>query len=392
MSQSKFKVGSLVGGAALVALGVAFAGQATAGDARVVKSSSDKVSLKVTGQFSTEMHVVDDGFSQRVRHSDANYSSSRFRFLADSKVNANLKVRGVAEIAMNDARNSASNAEGAAHGGRTTSGGSDVQTRKTELIFTHNQLGRVYMGAGSAGADGVMNINTHGVYSSLPGFMGLIASGIQFKEDKHTRSGLSLGGQFADLDFNSRQQRIRYDTPNIGGFMVTMSHSDDQTLEAALRFSGKALGSKIKAGAGIAHATGSGEAFEHQIGAQISMAHKSGIGFTMGCGFQKRNTQVTVAGVQEQDNDRSGCHTQGHFKRKFNSLGASTIVVEYDQKENMQNYGDVAKGIGVNFHQHITAAALEVWVKYSNFDVDREVGNAEVKGIDIVSLGTRMKF
>jgi hypothetical protein len=392
MSQSKYKVGSLLGGAALVALGVAFAGQVTAGEARVMKNSKDQVSLKVTGQFSTEASMVDDGFSQRVRHSDANYSSSRFRFLADSKVNANLKVRGVAEIAMNDARNSASNAEGAAHGGRTTSGGSDVQTRKTELIFTHNQLGRVYMGAGSAGADGVMNINTHGVYSSLPGFMGLIASGIQFKEDKHTRSGLSLGGQFADLDFNSRQQRIRYDTPNIGGFMVTMSHSDDQTLEAALRFSGKALGSKIKAGAGIAHATGSGEAFEHQIGAQISMAHKSGIGFTMGCGFQKRNTQVTVAGVQEQDNDRSGCHTQGHFKRKFNSLGASTIVVEYDQKENMQNYGDVAKGIGVNFHQHITAAALEVWVKYSNFDVDREVGNAEVKGIDIVSLGTRMKF
>ena len=48
MSQSKFKVGSLIGGAAFVALGVAFAGQATAGDARVVKSSSDKVSLKVT--------------------------------------------------------------------------------------------------------------------------------------------------------------------------------------------------------------------------------------------------------------------------------------------------------------------------------------------------------
>ena len=40
MSQSKFKVGSLLGSTALVALGVAFAGQATAGDhARVVKSS-----------------------------------------------------------------------------------------------------------------------------------------------------------------------------------------------------------------------------------------------------------------------------------------------------------------------------------------------------------------
>ena len=389
MSQSKYKVSSLLGGAALVALGVAFAGQVTAGEARVMKNSKDQVSLKVTGQFSTEASMVDDGFSQRVRHSDANFSSSRFRFIADSKVNANLKVRGVAEIAMNDNRNSASNARGAAHLGRS---GNDLQTRKTELIFTHNQLGRVYMGAGSAGADGVMNINTHGVYSSLPGFMGLIASGHQFKSDKDTLSGASLGGQFADLDFNSRQQRIRYDTPNIGGFMVTMSHNDDQTVEAALRFSGKAGGTKIKAGAGVAQPTGSGETFEHMLGAQVSMAHNSGIGITMGCGFQKRNAQVTVAGVQEQDNDRTGCHTQGHFKRKFNSLGASTIVVEYDRKNNMQNYGDVATGIGVNFHQHVTAAALEVWVKYSNFDLKQEVGTATVKDIDIISLGTRMKF
>tara|TARA_B100000676_G_scaffold261025_1_gene271119 strand:- start:1236 stop:2408 length:1173 start_codon:yes stop_codon:yes gene_type:complete len=390
MSHSKLKVGSVLGGAALVALGVAFAGQATAGEARVMKNSKDQVSLKVTGQFSTEMHMVDDGFSTRVRHQDANYSSSRFRFIAGSKVNSNLKVKGVAEIAMNDARNAPSNARATFNSGRS---GNDLQTRKTEVIFTHNQMGRVYIGAGSAGADGVMNINTHGVYSSLPGFMGLIASSHQFKEDKDTLSGASVGGQFADLDFNSRQQRVRYDTPAVGGFMLTMSHSDRQTVEAAIRFSGKMFDSKVKAGIGTAQMSGEGEAFDEMYGAQVSMAHKSGLGFTMGCGFQKRAAKVTSsAGIQETDNDRSGCHTQGHLKRKFNSLGASTIVVEYDRKANMQSHGDVATGVGVNFHQKIDAAALEVWVKYSNYDLEREVGSASVEDIDIISLGTRMKF
>ena len=72
MSQSKFKVGSLLGSTALVALGVAFAGQATAADhARVIKSSKDQVSLKISGQFSREITVVDDGFSTRVRHADS---------------------------------------------------------------------------------------------------------------------------------------------------------------------------------------------------------------------------------------------------------------------------------------------------------------------------------
>ena len=388
MSHSKFKVGSLTGGAALVALGVAFAGQATAGDARVVKSSSDKVSLKVTGQFSTEMHAIDDGFSTRVRHADSNFSSSRFRFIAGSKVNSNLKVKGVAEIAMNDARNNFSNARGKFNGGRS---GNDVQTRKTELIFTHNQLGKVYMGAGSAGADGIMNINTHGVYSSLPNFMGLAGFSAEFKEDKDTVSGITLGKQFADLDFNGRQQRVRYDTPAVGGFMVTVSHSDEQAVEAAIRFSGKAFGSKIKAGVGTAQMSGEGDEFDEMYGAMISVAHKSGFGLALGCGFQKRAEQVTGAsGIQETDNDKAGCGTQGHFKRKFNSLGASTIVVEYEKKDNMQAFGDTATGIGVNFHQKIDAAALEVWVKYSNFDVERE--GTSIEDIDMVSMGTRMKF
>ena len=96
MSQSKFKVGSLLGSTALVALGVAFAGQATAGDhARVVKSSKDQVSLKISGQFSREITVVDDGHSTRVRHADSNYSSSRFRFHAGGKINSNIKVGGL---------------------------------------------------------------------------------------------------------------------------------------------------------------------------------------------------------------------------------------------------------------------------------------------------------
>ena len=110
MSQSKFKVGSLLGSTALVALGVAFAGQATAGDhARVVKSSKDQVSVKISGQFSREMSVVDDGFSTRVRHADSNYSSSRFRIHASGKINSNIKVGARNDIAFDDARNAPNN-------------------------------------------------------------------------------------------------------------------------------------------------------------------------------------------------------------------------------------------------------------------------------------------
>ena len=81
---------------------------------------------------------------------------------------------------------------------------------------------------------------------------------------------------------------------------------------------------------------------------------------------------------------------QGHFQRKFNELGKSSLVVEYDQKENTAGDGDTATGVGVTLHQAIDAAAMEVWVKYSNFDLDRE--GVDTDDIDVFTLGTRMKF
>ena len=75
----------------------------------------------------------------------------------------------------------------------------------------------------------------------------------------------------------------------------------------------------------------------------------------------------TVGTNTQEDLDKFGCVVQGHFQRKFNELGKSSLVVEYDQKENMNTAGDgdTATGVGVTLHQAIDAAAMEVWVKYS---------------------------
>jgi hypothetical protein len=77
MSQSKFKATNLLAGTALVALGVAFAGQVSAKDhARVIKSGKDQVSLSISGHVSRQITIVDDGRTS-VRHSDSDFSSSR---------------------------------------------------------------------------------------------------------------------------------------------------------------------------------------------------------------------------------------------------------------------------------------------------------------------------
>ena len=379
MSQSKFKAANLLAGTALVALGVAFAGQASAGShAKVIKTSKHNTSLKISGQFSRSIHHIDDGQNKRVHHQDSNFSSSRLLFDAAGKINSNLKVGARLEVAVDDGRNNTNNV--APNGGRT---GNDFQTRKTEIHFTHGQLGKLWVGAGDTATNGVLNINTHGIYSALPGDMALIITSTAFTNSGDSTQGIAMfGAALRELDFNSRHPRIRYDTPVFGGFMASVSHNSQQSIDYALRYSGKMLDTKVKAAAGLAQNT-SGAAFSEMYGAQISARHSSGLGATLGCGYW--NSQANSSA----EIDPAGCAVQGHFQRKFNEMGQSSIVLGFEQKDDF-TAGAVAKGYAVTLHQKVDAAALEVWAKYSTFELDLE--GSSFNDIDVVSIGTRLKF
>jgi len=385
MSKYNFKKAHLLAGSAVVALGVVAAGQASAdGHARVVKSSRDQVSLRISGQIHREVHVADDGVNTRVAHVDSNYSSSRFRFHLASKVNKDLRVGGLAEIAMDDARNGFDIQ--APSGGKS---GNDLQTRIMELTFTHSQLGKLSMGAGNAAANGVNNINLHGVSVALPNGEGFLGStGLQYtREDDNTQIGSGVLSTHGDLDFNGREPRLRYDTPVLMGFVGSISHDSSQSLEYAIRWGGKMFDTNISAGVGMAQNT-SGRAIEEQYGAQISFKHSSGLGTTFGCHYANSGANSG----EQTEQDPAGCVVQGHFQRKFNEMGNTTLVVEYTQKDDVDLRGDIATMHGVTLKQDIDAAGLDVFAKYSNYDLERETIDTGVHDIDVFTIGSRVRF
>ena len=389
MSQSKFKTANLLAGTAVVALGLAVAGQASAdGHAKVVKNSKDQVSLKISGQISRQVHLVDDGFNTRVRHDDSNYSSSRFRFHADSKVNADLKISGLTEIAMDDARNGGTG-QAAQNGGRS---GNDLQTRIMEIAFKHSAFGKVTMGAGDKAANGVMNTNTHGIYTALPNGLSLQNAALVFRDSvTGNLDGPTAIGAFGDLDFTSRGTRLRYDTPVVAGFVASISHDDEQTVEAALRYSGKIFDTKIRASVGYSDATASNTDANQQYGGMLSLAHSSGLGATGGCQYE--NEDPSGGGADAPDNeDPYGCVIQGHFQRKFNEMGKTSLVVEWEHQANLAANGDVGNGYSVTLHQAIDSAALELFAKYTVLELERD---SQVNGFDdlnVFTIGSRLKF
>ena len=141
MRTSVFSRAAIVSGAAFFVFAIGTSNGALAAEmkkgAKVITSSSDKVKVRITGQFSREAIYLDDGGSSRMRYQDSNYSSSRFRILTESKINSDIKVGGQLEVGMDDARNALSNTANFA--GRS---GNDFQTRKTEIWFNHKRFGR----------------------------------------------------------------------------------------------------------------------------------------------------------------------------------------------------------------------------------------------------------
>lgn len=382
MSHSKFKKASLLAGTALVAAGVMTAGTASAdGHAKVVNSGNDKTAMKISGHMSRQITYMDDG-TERIRHSDSDFSSSRVLFDAAGKVNKDLKIASRFEVAFDDARNSPA-AAASENDGRS---GNDVRTRKAEIYLTHSSLGKVSIGAGSTAADNVTE-TAWTPFFFLAGAVGS-ANGGAFRVTSANGSDLgeTLGDVMGQTDMLGRSTRIRYDTPNIAGFVASTSHQDDQSYDVALRYAGKAMDTKIKASFGYA-VDDSNDGNEH-VGGGIGFQHSSGIGVSYG--FEHINDTSLD---DTQINDPFFQHGQLSYTAKLNDMGRSMFIYEYAHHENkVRTTNDTATAHSVGFSQNIDAAASEVGLRYTHAELDRDGTTFLNDDIDSVSLHLRVKF
>lgn len=118
----------------------------------------------------------------------------------------------------------------------------------------------------------------------------------------------------------------------------------------------------------------------------LSFVHSSGLGPSGGCAFQKQLANSSVAGAQ----DPVRCGIQLHYQPKFNEIGQTAFVGEWDQVDSATTSGDTAKAYAFSIQQGIDAAAMEIWGKYSHFELDRD--GSDLDDIDVISVGTQLKF
>lgn len=187
-----------------------------------------------------------------------------------------------------------------------------------------------------------------------------------------------------DLAFSGgRANVVRYDSPTLLGFVASASWASSGSWDAALRWSGEALGFKAAAGAGYAYSNALGVDIETVSGSVSLMHVESGLFVSGAAGsIDPRHFDVHATTWQ----------VQGGMERKWINAGATTLFAEYGQGQaSITADGFTAAAETLRFYgaggvQRVDAAALDLYVSWRRYDA------GDVKPLDTVLAGARIQF
>lgn len=334
------------------------AGALLAGDA-----TAQGIELRLSGQINRALMHVDDGAEKEWFNVDNGNSSTRFRFNAEGPVVPGMKAGILFEAEF---KSNASDA--VTFAARSVS--PTLNERHMDLFLTGG-FGTVRLGQGDGAANGAAEVDLSGTsvahYSSSPDLGGAF----EYRAGG-ALSGVSIGETISNQDFESRYDRLLYQSPSFSGFVgeVSWGHKQSDILEFALRYSGKigALGT-------LAGAVGYSkeDPDDKIVGGSVSWLHPSGFNLTF------THTARDLPGRDGKFN-----YLKGGYK-----FGQHAVSVDYGMGDDQAAAGDEAKVYGIAY-VFTPLAWAEVFALYKIHSLDRP--GLGLDDITFAVVGSRIKF
>lgn len=190
----------------------ALAATAIAAPAQAKVSFSGQVSnvIGLGGDFDESLNITQNGAS-----------GTRFRFKADKEIGAGITA--ALRLEIQDSKDIAG-------------ANADEDLRYSDISFSGG-FGKISFGQGDGAANGVSED-----YTAVTGNYFAGVHGVDF-----AFGSLGGDGSFNSLDFLSRNQRVRYDSPKFGGLQISASARSEDGSEIAARYKGEFAGTTIHA-------------------------------------------------------------------------------------------------------------------------------------------------
>ncbi len=210
-------------------------------------ANAQDLNLKISGQINKTIGIIDNGDNDAWAVFDNSNSGSRFRFTGSQDVGNGAKMGGVWEWQWQNSPTSAATFNSAGEFSETSATLSD---RKTELYYAAG-WGKLSLGKGDGAANGTAEVDLSG--TSAIDYVGgnqCIIGSITYGTGSSTSAGPTVKSTYSDFDGESRNTRVRYDTPKMGWGGIAVSLGNQGLVELAYRGSWGIGNGKLAVAAG----------------------------------------------------------------------------------------------------------------------------------------------
>jgi hypothetical protein len=239
-------------------------------------------------------------------------------------------------------------------------------------VFFSGPWGTVRLGQGDGAANGAAEVDLSGTtvahYSSSPD----IGGAFQYRTGA-AFSGTSIGDSISNQDFESRYDRLHYQSPVFAGFMgeASWGHKQGDIAEFALRYSGK-IGALGQLAAALGYSTEE-DTDDEVIGGSVSWLHPSGLNLTY--------THTT--------RDLPGRDGKFDYFKVGYKFGNHALSVDYGIGKDQGISGDDAKVYGFGY-VFTPVAWAELFALYKVHSLERP--GLSLEDITFFTVGSRVKF
>jgi predicted porin len=333
------------------------------------------LTLGISGQINKTIGYIDNGDDSAVGFFDNSISGSRFRFTGEEDIGGGLKVGGVWEWQWQNSPTSSANFNTYGKFDETTA---TLQDRKTELYFA-GKWGKVSLGKGDGAANGSAEVDLSGTttidYSG--GNQDLLGS----MTYGGTPAGVTVGSTYSEFDGESRNDRLRYDTPKLAKVLtISGSVANANEKEIAVWYAQKFGGAQVAAALGYTDNQDTGTTDRTRTALSASGRLKNGLNFTVSYSTQDNKTPTP-----------SQTSTNSYFKIGW-TKGKNAVSLSYGQQS----------GDPLNSSLSSNAEPSTIALSY-NYTPARDVevyaglrqSSADTSGLDDVSglwIGSRIKW
>ena len=339
-----------------------------------LSSPGHAMEFKVSGQLDRAFTVADNGNETDYASVDNIGSNSRFRFTGNEKMANGMNVGFIYEMSVVQFGSTEFDI------GKNSGGGDvNLDTRKID-IYLEGDFGKVSFGKGD-GAGYYANMMDYSgtLYYGGGAWYTLYSSGISFVDDNGNQL-YRIGATNSVFNAVGRQERIRYDSPSIGGLVLSTSLDNGNAYELAARYHVDLPGAKLATGLSwvdtndleIATSPTDGQPLtpgsefrEKQVlSASASLLLDGGLNFTVSYGNDETDA-IANAGQANQE----GFDATNLFGQVGYLTGAHHFAVNYGETKDLIVEGTKGSQIGLAY-VYDWSSAVRLFSSYHLYSLD----------------------